>query len=232
MSRARRARAAQRLLKLEHVAEASNGRARLPGPRRAATGAVAILCLVVGAGCRVAPPGSTSTVDAEFLGGDGLPARVIVDAWLWGTPAAIDAVPADAQTAAGGDVRPDAGAASEAGTASSADASLADGGATCSLLDGSGCPIDQACFPDEALSGGTACHPATPGFGIGSRFPCQLQDDCSAGEACVDLKGSGKLCLELCRSDAGGATAAGTCADLGGTTCVPLTSYPGVGYCS
>ncbi len=198
-------------------------------------GAAAILCCIEAPGCRVSPARLENVVDADLAGGDGLPARVIVDAWLWGNPAVGDAAGADkdsgrtSPTDSGTDVADGPGPAidSEAGT----------GSAECGLLDGASCPVNQGCYPDEAMSGGATCRPATPGFGGGSRFPCQFQNDCSAGEVCIDLKGNGKICLGLCRTDMDGtggapvASSAAGCVDLAASLCVPLPSYPGVGTC-
>jgi hypothetical protein len=123
------------------------------------------------------------------------------------------------------------------GSGLAVDSDSAPGSVACGLLDGASCPVNQGCYADEALSGGASCRPATPGFGGGSRFPCQFQNDCIAGEACIDLKGNGRICLGLCRTaidgtggpQVGSATAG--CLDLLASICVPLASYPGVGYC-
>jgi hypothetical protein len=201
----------------------------------AAGGTAAILCCIEVLGCRVSPARLENVVDADISGGDGLPARVIVDAWLWGSPAVGDAAGADKDTGRTGPI--DGGTEVVDGAGLVRDGDAVPAGVGCGLLDGASCPVNQGCYADEALSGGTACRPATPGFGGGSRFPCQLQNDCSAGEACIDLKGSGKICLGLCRTamdGTGGAplgSATAGCLDLLASICVPLASYPGVGYC-
>jgi hypothetical protein len=97
----------------------------------------------------------------------------------------------------------------------------------CSLLESNGvCAGQQSCFPDQALSGATGCAVAGTMF---DRFPCQLQTDCVAGEICVDLSGTGQVCLQLCRSDVN--LPAANCLDALSTICVALRNYPGVGYC-
>jgi hypothetical protein len=199
-------------------------------------GTAAIFCCIEAPGCRVSPARLENVFDAEVPGGDGLPARVIVDAWLWGNPAVGDAADGDEDAARNG--RTDGSTTDAAdGPALVTDSNGTPGSVECGLLDGASCPVNQGCYADEALSGGTSCHPATPGFGGGSRFPCQFQNDCSAGEACIDLKGSGKICLGLCRTavDGAGGTPVGSatagCVDLLSSLCVPLASYPGVGYC-
>jgi hypothetical protein len=182
----------------------------------AATMTIAVLSL--GVACRVTSPQALELVDGEAVHGDGLPERVIVDAWVFGSAPSgqphIDAAqqdltappPSDGATSSGADSGPSLG---------------------CSLLDGD-CPANQGCFADDALSGATSCQPATPGFGLGSRFPCQAQTDCSPGEVCINLKGTGRICLALCRTDIAG----GNCVDINSVACVPLASYPGAGYCS
>lgn len=173
-------------------------------------------------GCRVADSRATVDLDAGIVGGDnGLPARVIVDAWIWATPNRSDSSGADALDAGASDAR-DAPAPvdSTEDTEDTADTA----GVACALLDPSTCPVNLGCYADEALSGGAICRAASPGYGVGTRFPCQLQNDCSPGEVCIELKGNGKVCLALCLSGA-------TCLDLGSTTCVPLPAYPGLGYC-
>jgi hypothetical protein len=93
----------------------------------------------------------------------------------------------------------------------------------CNLLQ-DGCAKQGGCYPDDAFSGATTCQP--PGV-LPVRYPCQLQSDCASGEVCFTVSGTGQECLELCRTD----VPASACLDVDSTSCVPLTKYPGFGYC-
>jgi hypothetical protein len=179
-----------------------------------------VALLVVVCGCRV---GTLSAVDATTPRGDGLAERVTTEAPLWADVRLVDAAAGD---------RPDDRTQSDRdGSANDMPADGIDPGpdstvdVACDLFANT-CPKQRGCYTDEVFSGKTLCLPSPAGLML-DQFPCQLQNDCAPGEACIDVKGTGQICLQLCHTD----LPFGDCLNLNATACVPIRHYPGVGTC-